>query len=329
MKLLQIYNDYRSACGGEAGVVRMTADIIEKHGGTSLLMSRTSKGVDRSFLSKVRAGFSSMYSPSARRHAARLIAKERPDVVHVHNIYPLFSPSVLIACRQAGVPVVMTNHNYLLTCPIVSHLRQGQVCEKCLTHGEHWCMLRNCRQNMAESMVYAARAVLARQLRLFKELVTVHIVLSEFARQKLLEAGFEDERIVVLPNMVEAVLEPRAIPRGEYIAFSGRIAPEKGVDVLLAAAARLPTVPVRLAGSGPALQEMTESPGECDFCRTARSRANGCVLSSRAISGHPEPVVRGMPACRFRGDGPRATCRRIPDRWVARVDRRRCDRISL
>ena len=132
VKLLQVYNDYRSCCGGEVGVVQMIAATVEKHGGQSRLLRAPSKGLTRSFLAKVRGFAARIYSRSAYREMAETLDADRPDVVHVHNLYPLFSPAVLVACRRAGVPVVMTNHNYLLTCPIVSHLSKGRVCEKCV-----------------------------------------------------------------------------------------------------------------------------------------------------------------------------------------------------
>ena len=257
VKLLQVYNDYRSAMGGEAGVVQMIATIVEKRGGQARLMTRSSKGLDRTLAGRIRGFFSGIYDRSAYREMERMLAEDRPDVVHVHNLYPLISPSVLVACRRAGVPVVMTNHNYVLTCPIVNHLHQGRVCEKCLGGREYWCVLQNCRGSRAESLAYAVRSATARKLGFFRRDVTIQIVLSEFAKLRLLKEGFDEERIVVLPNMVELGPESAAQAPGKYAAFSGRMMPEKGVDVLLAAAARLPDVSVRLAGDGPSLEKLS------------------------------------------------------------------------
>jgi glycosyltransferase involved in cell wall biosynthesis len=259
VKLLQVYNDYRSAFGGEAGVVQMIATIVEKHGGQARLLTRSSKGLDRTLAGKVRGFVSGIYNRSTCREMEQILRDDRPDVVHVHNLYPLISPSVLVACRRAGVPVVMTNHNYMLTCPVVNHLHKGHVCEKCLGGREYWCVLRNCRESRAESLAYSVRSAVARKLQFFRNDVTVHIVLSDFAKQRLLKQGFDDERIVVLPNMVELSPESTTNAAGHYAAFSGRMMPEKGVDVLLAAAARLPEVSVRLAGDGPSLEKLSSA----------------------------------------------------------------------
>ena len=190
MKVLQVYNDYRTLFGGEPGIVRMIAETVERHGGQARLMTCSSKGLDRNLAGKVRAFVCGIYNFSAYQQMAQLLRKDRPDVVHVHNLYPLFSPSVLVACRRAGVPVVMmANHNYFLTCPISSHLYRGQVCEKCVGGREHHCVLQNCRGSRAESVAYALRSVVARKLRLFHDNVTIQIVHSEFARQRLIRAA--------------------------------------------------------------------------------------------------------------------------------------------
>ena len=164
MKLLQVYNDYRSRCGGEKTVVQMIAKLVEKHGGQARCSCRTSQGLDGSFAGKVRGFASGIYSRSAYREMANTLKAERPDVVHVHNLYPLISPSVLVACRRANVPVVMTNHNYVLTCPVVNHLHKGRVCEKCLGGREYWCVMQNCRESWTESLAYAVRRLTARKL---------------------------------------------------------------------------------------------------------------------------------------------------------------------
>ncbi len=316
MKLLQVYNDYRSFCGGEGTVVRMVAALVEKRGGTARLLTCSSKGLDRSIAGKVRGFFSGIYSRSAYRDMARTLDAMRPDVVHVHNLYPLLSPSVLVACRRAGVPVVMTNHNYLLTCPIVNHLHNGRVCEKCLGGREYWCVLQNCRGSVPESVAYAARSAVARKLHFFRDDVTIQIVLSNFAKQRLLKAGFDEHRIVVLPNMVELGPEPNGRPPGQYVAYCGRMVPEKGVDVLLAAAARLPGVDLRLAGDGPSLDKlMIGAPPNARFVNRLGPAemaafyqgARFLVIPSKWFEGCPlvvsEAMSRGLPVIASRIGG--------------------------
>jgi glycosyltransferase involved in cell wall biosynthesis len=185
---------------------------------------------------------------------ARLDA-ERPDVVHAHNLYPHFSPSVLMAARKRGVPTVMTVHNHINTCPRSDHLRAGKICERCVGGREYHCVLNNCRGNLLESVAYAGRNAAVRRLRLMADHVTTVIALNGFMGRRLLTAGFRPEQIAVLPNMVELCEQPADAALGGYVAFSGRISTEKGIDTLLHAAKQTAEVPVHLAGGGPLFEQ--------------------------------------------------------------------------
>lgn len=252
MRVLTLCNDYRSRCNGELRVVTATRELLESRGVENILIVRSSKGLDASLRGKVRAFVSGPYSRAAYREISRSLAELRPDVVHAHNLYPLLSPSVLAACRHAGVPVVMTVHNFALTCPTWHHFHRGRVCERCLGGREYSCLLHNCRGNLLESAAYALRTVVARKLRLFHENVTMLVALTRFAGRRLAAAGFAPERISVLPNPAPAVGGPSGDPaKGEYVAFAGRMSEEKGVGTLLAAIARSPEIELRLAGEGP------------------------------------------------------------------------------
>jgi glycosyltransferase involved in cell wall biosynthesis len=258
LRLLQIYNQYRSLFNGEETVVFRTAQLIERHGGQARLWMRSSRDMKPGLTGKVKAFISGIYNSQTAREATQLIKEYQPEVVHVHNLYPLFSPSVLLACRRANVPVVMTLHNQQLTCPRADHLRRGQICDRCLDGSVLNCVLRNCRENLAESIGYAARSAVARHWRLFRDNVTVFIALTDFARQRLVRAGFDAERIVVLPNMAPAIHEPIVPSTGTYVAFAGRLSAEKGLSVLIAAAERAEHMPVKIAGGGPLFSELCQ-----------------------------------------------------------------------
>ena len=262
MKVLQVYNQYRSLFGGEETVVRLIDRLVRSHGGDSRLVMRSSRGLDQSLSGKARAFFSGIYNPYGFAEIADVLDSFEPDIVHVHNLNPLFSPSVLVEFRRRGYPVVMTVHNHAHTCPSLDHLSKGVVCEKCVGGREYHCVLQNCQGRFFVSVGYALRSASARVFRLYLDNVTVVIALNGFARSKLIQAGFEPSRIVVLPNPVEIpalISDPAA---GEQAVFSGRMCPEKGVPTLLDAARMAPAVRVRLLGDGDRLKEYLESAPE-------------------------------------------------------------------
>ena len=161
MRLLQLFNQYRSLFGGEETVVREIDTLARHSGWDTRLVMRSSRNLDTSLRGKSLAFWSGIYNPLAARQIARVAAHFRPDVAHVHNLYPLFSPSVLVALRRAHVPVVMTVHNHFLTCPRTDHLLRGRICERCVGGREYYCAVKNCRGHLMESLAYAARSFTA------------------------------------------------------------------------------------------------------------------------------------------------------------------------
>lgn len=266
MKLLQIYNQYRSLFGGEENVILKTADLIEEHGGSTKLLMRSSRGLDHSLPKKIKAFFSGIYSFEAKTHVSNVLKEFQPDIVHAHNLAPLFSPSVLVACKRAGIPIVLSLHNFSQTCPNGNHLNKGHVCERCVKSGEICCVLRNCRGSFAENTTYAMRSYLARKARWYTDNVDRFICLTEFSKNHLIKASFESSQIRVLPNMVNLKRLVTDPSQGKYVAFAGRMDVGKGVKTLLKAAEKIRHVPFSLAGDGPELEQYkTSAPSNVHF----------------------------------------------------------------
>jgi len=257
MRLLQIHNYYRFR-GGEDSMFEQICAMLREYGhdvSTYEKQSHDIKGIS----DKLQAALSGIYSPAAKREAARLLRRERPDLAHVHNLYPLISPSVLMACREQGIPSVMRCPNYRLVCPTGIHLRNGKPCDLCRGGHEYRCALVNCRGSRVESIAMASRSFLVRKLGLIQNNVSLFIAPSECVRLRLIEAGISKDRIHVVPNMVGLPASPVDASKGEYVAFAGRLSSEKGVDTLVAAARLLPHVPVRIAGEGPLRESLART----------------------------------------------------------------------
>ena len=255
MKIFQVFNEQRHR-GGDHEVVDATMRVLAQNGHEPRLVLKSSKILANSLLKRISAFWGGVYNVYAYREMRGLIEKEKPDLVHIHSVYPMFSPSVLVACRRSGVPVVMTVHSHGLTCPTWNHVYKGRVCEECVGGHEYRCVLKNCRNNIFESSGYALRSAAARRFRLFHDNVNMMIVMTPFARGRLLQAGFREDQIAFVPNPASTKVTVTNPSSGDYIAFAGRVSQEKGVDTFLAAAAQTPDVRFKVAGDGPLMSEM-------------------------------------------------------------------------
>jgi glycosyltransferase involved in cell wall biosynthesis len=137
--------------------------------------------------------------------------------------------------------------DYRLTCPVVTHLKDGRICNRCRGGREYWAVLENCRDNLAESASMALYSAVARKFRLFSDHVAHFIAPSSFTREWLIDnAAIPEERITAISPIVDipdSAADPGA---GDYVAFAGRFSPSKGIATL-AAAARRSGLPVRAA----------------------------------------------------------------------------------
>ncbi|ROT28135.1 glycosyltransferase [Micromonospora sp. HM5-17] len=245
-----------------------------------------------------------IWSPASRRGLARVIDEFRPDVVHLHNIYHQLSPSILAAARAAGVPCVLTLHDYKLACPSYQLLDRGRPCLACVEGGPLWAMRRRCKDgSFSRSAVLAVESWLHRTFQAYDP-VRVFVSPSRFLADILRRAGVYPDRLRVVNHFVDsdAVAAPAATPgRPGGVVFAGRLAPEKGVDVLIEAAAALPAgVPVDIAGDGPARPALEalaarRAPGRVRFHGRLDKPTLHTLLRSAAVAAVPSRWHENQP----------------------------------
>ena len=249
MKVLLVHNDYGKYSGEEAVVDKMAA-VFAGLGYDVAQLRMTTAGARESITGKIRGFVSGIYCPSGVEAMRKALQREKPDVVNVHNLYPFISPAALRECKKAGVPVVMTIHNYRLICPTGLFMRDGGPCELCLERGNEWgCIKYNCENSLLKSVGYAVRNAVARLRRHYLDCVDVFACITDFQRRKLIQAGFPSNKIIVIPNSVDVIDNYKSQGEGTYVAFCGRLSREKGVDLIIEAARRNTHIPFRLAGA--------------------------------------------------------------------------------
>lgn len=260
MRILLIHNRYRSgAPGGEDVVVDAERESLRQAGHDVFFYSRSNDEVsDNRLSSRVRVARDVFGSSRTRSDLFEVIDRFKPDVAHVHNVFPLITSSAYDACSEARLPVVQTIHNFRLTCAAATHFREGRICEECRV-GQSLAALRHgCYQGSR----LASAAVAIMRDRVYRssvedQAVSRFIVLTQFASQRLVDAGVPKDRIVVRPNFVsvpsfETVQPSSIVPRdARYAVFSGRLSEEKGLMSLLMAWRGLSVLPLLVIGDGP------------------------------------------------------------------------------
>jgi glycosyltransferase involved in cell wall biosynthesis len=244
MRVLLLHNRYRAE-GGEERAVQEIARLLADRGHTADLIDRSSVGLGR-----VRAAAALWHGGLAGDDVGRAAAAMRADIVHAHNLHPLFGWRSLAAARAAGARTVLHLHNFRLFCAIGVAYRDGAPCFRCRGGNTRPGLQLRCRGSLPESAAYGAG--LHRQLPRLLEHADRLVTVSDATLRSLVELGVPAGQIVSLPNFVpaSAFVESSSAGEGSHALVAGRLVPEKGFDAAVLAC-RAAGVPLVVAGEGP------------------------------------------------------------------------------
>lgn len=255
LSVLCVHNRYIQP-GGEDQVFESEAQLLAQNG-VRVEKVEEQTTYPSGLVRKIEAAMDCVWSRSWHQKFKTLLRDMRPDVVHIHNFFSVISPSVYYACKEEGVPVVQTLHNYRLACPAASFYRDGKICEECLDRGPFHAVKYGCyRESKLATAALATMLEVHRRKNTWTEMVDCYVALTEFAREKMIQGGLPADKIRVKPNFVLPDPGPRTSD-GDYALFVGRLVDLKGVGTLIKAWSKLPaSIPLVIAGDGPYRPEM-------------------------------------------------------------------------
>jgi glycosyltransferase involved in cell wall biosynthesis len=192
-----------------------------------------------------------LYSIEAIRNIEKLIDDEKPDIVHLHNIYHQISPSFFSVLKKKKIPIVMTLHDYKLVCASYSMLNNLQVCELCRNGKYYNCFIKGCVKNSrAKSLLNTIEMYLHHKIIHVYNLVDCYISPSQFLKNKVMEMGFSG-KIKYLPNFIQlAHFKPQYDWKEQSFVYFGRLSHEKGLLTMIKAVKDL-NVKLKIIGDGP------------------------------------------------------------------------------
>jgi glycosyltransferase involved in cell wall biosynthesis len=277
MHVLQI-NKFLYSRGGAESVMFRTADLLREHGHeVSFFAMQDPQNLscpeapyfprgryydsDRGLVERARNAGASIYSWDARRALRRLLRARRPDIAHLHNVYHQLTLSLLDELQAQGVPTVLTIHDCKPVCPNYKLYTRGEPCRRCITGSPAQAIVHRCvKDSRLASAVGAVETVVARARRFYHR-VDALVVPSRHLANMMMLGGLPAERIATIPNFIADAQfgDPtrRRIAAAPEVLYVGRLEEDKGVRVLLAAAAqvadRIKTVVI---GQGPLEEEV-------------------------------------------------------------------------
>lgn len=254
MRVLILHNAYQRA-GGEDTVFAAEGEML-RDAGHEVVVEKITNDAIQGAAAKARAFLLTPYDPARKQWAADLVKRSGAQVVHIHNFFPLMTPAVHEGAWEAGAAVVQTLHNYRLLCAGAQFLREGSICEKCVTGSRIWGVVHRCyRGSVPGSLALMRMQNRAEQHGTWNKHVDRFIALTQFARDKFIEGGLPGEKIVVKPNSIRNASVPETRTRNGGL-FVGRLSTEKGVDVLMKAWAKIPDMSLTVLGDGPERQKL-------------------------------------------------------------------------
>jgi len=232
MKILLIHNTYQHK-GGEDSVLKNEYQLLKENNSVEKLLFNNDN--IKSSFDKLKIGFNSIYNDSSAKIVEKKIKEFSPDIIHVHNFFPIASPSIFYVANRLNIPIVMTIHNYRLICPNALLFKNNEICEKCINKSFAIDgVLNGCyRESRVQTFALALMSYIHKKRKTWNTKIDKYIALTNFAKNKILNSSLnlDDNKIVIKPNFVED--NGFDYDKEEYFLFVGRLSIEKGIKLLL------------------------------------------------------------------------------------------------
>lgn len=275
-------------------MVERELELLEQHGHQVKVVYESNDKIQG--LEKILTAVNSAHSSSFQTRAFQIISDFRPDIVHIHNFFPLITPSIFDACREAKTPSVITLHNYRLFCANGLFLREGKICDICLHGSPYQSVIHGCYQGSMLGTYFVARMQKKHQDEgTWKHKVDKFIAITQFAKSLFTTGGIPEERISVKSNFGPDLSKYSDSEKDFYVYF-GRLSPEKGIQTLLKAWKDLPLKLLLIGDDSSNMAEKNSNPNIQFLGKSTQSDAWKKISQARGMIFPTECFEGGFPS---------------------------------
>lgn len=233
--ILHLFNPYRFFGGEEAAVLRMSAAMREHGAHVKECFCASGEWEQPGAPPKWQQVFRTLHNSDAIRRVREAHRSAASHLWLAHNIFPVLSAGVLREARRERVPIALYLHNYRPYSVSGSLWAGGRVAAGGLRKNFLGEVVGGAWQGSVTRSAGMALVLLAAHALGWYRRVDAWIAVSEFVRDRFIEAGVPREKIHVLAYPFVARDQPLQTTQRRQFAFLGRLTEAKGVRTLLAA----------------------------------------------------------------------------------------------
>ena len=217
----------------------------------------------KSIKCKIRNSVKLIYSKEAYDRLCALIEETKPDIAHVNLIYHQLTPSILHALKKNNIPIVFTSHDYKIICPNYK-LYNRDLCEECIGGKYINCVKNGCHKNSRVfSLLLTIEAYVNKYIKSY-ELCDKIICPSKFMKEKLIQHGFDEKKLIHIPNFINPNYyferqKYKDVQKERTILYYGRLSEEKGIlNLLKAVNLTRKDFTLKIIGVGPQMKQIED-----------------------------------------------------------------------
>ena len=209
------------------------------------------KPIDLNTGSKLKA-FDVIYSKENKKKMEEALEDFKPDIVHLNNFQRQLSSSIIEPIKKKNIPIVYTAHDVQVICPAILMLdNEKNICERCMCGKYINCIKKKCNKgSVLKSIIGALEGYYYRRKKVFTKKIDRIIAPTNFYKQKLIEDGINENKIVAIHNFIDTEEYDVKTEDQGYALYIGRLSKEKGIMNLLKAFEKLEKETLYIAGEG-------------------------------------------------------------------------------